>query len=357
MRSISLFLSFFGLLLSVYGQRPPIDNLPAIGLEEAGFNLDSVNAFIPALDDFTQLDFRGLVVLKDNQAVIEWYYNSTERATINDIRSAGKSITSLLLGVAMKEGLVQNLDQDLYSFFPKEKYPTLNEDYKKIKLKDLLDMSSGLDADADDSDTPGHAMHWVYNDEWLEYILDVPLVNEPGEKFVYADINAALIGAVIEETSGMSLNDFAKEKVFDLMGITNYYWYTNASRQTVAAGTLFLSTLDFAKLGILVANEGKWADQQLVEAGYIDRLLTHKVFDLTEWWNIGDQYGMFWYKNQETINGKTVDYLWAAGNGGNQLVVVPKEKMVIALTSTAYGSRYGHARSRFVLNKVLGALE
>lgn len=309
------------------------------------------------MDNFEQLDFRGLVVLKDNHAVIEWYYNSTERTTINDIRSAGKSITSLLLGVAIKEGLVQNLDQDVYSFFSKEKYPSLNEDYKKIKIKHLLDMSSGLDADSDNMETPGHAAKWVYNDEWVEYILNIPLANEPGKKWVYADINAALIGAIIEETSGMSLKDFAEEKVFKPLGINRFYWYTNPANQTTSAGTLFLSTLDFAKLGNLVANEGKWGDKQIISADYIEKLLARKVFDLSDWWSLAESYGMLWYKNQETYNGKTIDFLWASGNGGNQLIVIPEENMVIALTSSAYGSRYGQGRARSILNKLLSALE
>lgn len=357
MKAITLLLCLCCLFISSYGQRPPIPNLPSVNWEDAGFNLDSINALIPIMDDFQQKDFRGLMVIKNNKAVIEWYYNSTQRNTINDIRSAGKSITSLLLGVAIKDGLVQNLDQDVYSFFSKKKYPSMNEDYKKIKLQHLLDMSSGLDADSDDGRTPGNAGQWIGRDDWVGYILSVPLANKPGKNWVYADINAVLIGAIIEEKSGMSLKDFAKEKVFGPLGITEYYWYTNAANQTGAAGNLYLSTLDFAKLGVLVANEGKWGNDQIVEADYIEKLLARKVFDLSDWWSLADTYGMFWYKAQRTFNDKKIDYLFASGLGGNHLVVVPKENMVIALTSTAYGTKYGHTRARAILTKLLNALE
>ncbi|MFK7807628.1 MAG: serine hydrolase domain-containing protein [Saprospiraceae bacterium] len=357
MKTIILTLALFSLSIFSFAQRPPIPNLPAASLEDAGFNLDSINTLIPMMDNFQQLDFRGLVVIKDNQSIIEWYYNSAERTMINDIRSAGKSITSLLLGVAIKDGLVKSLDQDVYSFFSKEKYPSVNEDYKKITIRHLLDMSSGLDADSDDGKTPGHARHWVYNDEWVDYILNIPLVKKPGGQWVYADINVALIGAIIEETSGMSLNDFAKEKVFTPLGIKKYYWYTNDSNQTVAAGTLYLSTLDFAKLGVLVTNKGKWGDQQIVPSAYIEELIKRKVFDLSKYWSLWDSYGMLWYKNQETFNNRKIEYLWASGNGGNHLVVVPEENMVIALTSTAYGTGYGHRRARAILMKLLNALE
>lgn len=343
--------------ISMYAQRSPIPGLPQMSLEDAGFNIDSINTLIPVMDDFLQRDFRGMVVVQDHQIVMEWYYNSTQRNTINDIRSAGKSITSILLGVALEEGLVESIDQDVHSFFSKEKYPSLNEEYKKINIKHLLDMASGLDADADDWESPGNAGMWISKDDWVDYILSIPLARAPGEEWVYADINAVLIGAIIEETSGMSLRDFAKEKVFDPLGITEYYWFANPSNQTGAAGNLYISTLDFAKLGVLVANKGKWVDEQIVQAKYVERLVAHKVFDLTDYWSLSNSYGMLWYKNQLTFNGRTFDYLFASGLGGNHLIVVPEENMVIALTATAYGQGYAHARAFFILKSLLAAME
>ena len=352
-----ILLSFLFLSISSYGQKPPVSNLPVGSLEDAGFNRDSLNVLDDIIYNTQHGDFIGLVVIKNNKLVVEYYYNTFWRNHILDIRSAGKSITSLLLGVAIKEGLVQDLEQDVYSFFPKGKYPSMHEDFKKIKIKHLLDMASGLDADSDRPETPGQAGNWGEKDEWVEYFLTVPLAEEPGGKFVYADINAALIGAIIEETSGMSLRDFAKKNVFDPLGIKEFYWYTNAANQTVGSGTLYLSTLDFAKLGVLVANEGKWGDEQIVQPEYIEKLLAREAFDLSDWWSLSDNYGMLWYKTQRTFNGRKFDYLWASGRGGNQLIVVPEENMVIALTSTAYGPRYGHSRAYDFLGKVLNALE
>ncbi len=349
----------FCLCLSIFsfGQRPPVPNLPFASLEEAGLNRDSMNALIAEIDNFPQRDFIGLVVIKDNQLATEWYFNTYWRNHIHDIRSAGKSITSLLLGVAIKEGLVQSIEQDVYSFFPEEKYPTLHKDYKKIKIKHLLDMSSGLDADADDGNTPGNAGQWITRDEWLSYILGVSLAGSPGEKWVYADINAALIGAIIEEKSGMSLSDFAKEKVFGPLGIKEYYWYTNAANQTTAAGNFYLSTLDFAKFGVLVANGGKWGDQQIVQAAYIERLLNHKVFHISDANPLADNYGMLWYKSKRNFGKGEVEYLWATGNGGNHLMVVPEENMVIAITSGAYGNWYPHTRAYSIFSKLMNAVK
>lgn len=351
--TLSLCFSFFFILNFTQGQ--PVPNLPYGNQEEAGFNVDSLDALEARINNTEHRDFTGLVIIKDNQLLAEWYYNTFWRKQILDIRSAGKSITSLLLGVAMKEGLVESLDQDVYSFFSKEKYPSLNEDLKKIKISHLLDMASGLDADSDNYETPGNAGHWNGRDDWVSYILSIPLAEEPGKRWVYADINCALIGAIIEEKSGMSLRDFAKEKVFTPLGIEQFYWYTNTSNQTVAAGTLYLSTLDFAKFGVLVANEGKWGNEQIVQPEYIEKLIARKAFDLTEYWELTDSYGMLWYKKQQIIKGKKIEYLWASGRGGNQLIVIPEENMVIALTSTAYGPNYGHRRAYGILTDILKA--
>ncbi len=347
-------ISLICISLCAYSQYPPIPNLPKISPEEVGLNRDSINALDDFISDFEQNDFRGMVVIKNHQIAIEYFYTNTERSDINDVRSAGKSLTALLLGIAIDEGLVRDLDQDVYSFFSKEKYPNLNEDLKKVKIKHLLDMSSGLDADSDDWKTPGHAGKWMEKDDWTSYILGIELKRRPGERWVYADINSALIGAIIEETSGMSLNDYANERVFKPLGIKKYYWYTNPSNQTVASGTLFLSTLDFAKLGVLVANEGKWANQQIIPADYIENVIQSKSFVIYDVWS----YGMLWYKSKAIIKGREIEYLWASGNGGNHLIIVPEEELVISLTSTAYGQRqYMHVRSRAIMNKIFNALE
>ena len=362
MRPFILLLCLFSLVLSC-GQTQPVDELskPVPGLpvaspEDSGFNRDSIDNLLRIIQTTPPNDFRGLVVIKNNKIVIEEYFNTFWRNSIHDIRSAGKSITAMLLGVALKKGLVQDLEQSVYSFFPKSKYPFINEDYKEIRLRHLLDMSSGLDADSDNPASVGHAVNWIAKEDWKEYLLKVPLTSNPGERWVYADINALLTGAVIEETSGISLKDFAMKKLFDPLGIAQFYWYTNAQNQTGAAGNLYLSTLDFAKLGVLVLNQGKWKNIQIIDPDYIKELQS-KAFNISEYNPYADYYGMMWYKASRTFGGKKMDYLFASGNGGNHLIVVPDKEIVIALTSSAYGQRYAHRRSYNIMSKILASLK
>lgn len=352
-----ILLFLWTLSFSSFAQMRAIPNLPIISPEDAGFNIDSINALNDTISKFRQRDYRGLIVIKDHKIVLEHYYNTFWRNHIHDIRSAGKSITALLLGVAIKDGLVKDLEQDVYSFFSKEKYPSMHEDYKKVKLIHLLNMVSGLDADSDNPKTPGSEGKWISKEEWVSYLLTIPLSSEPGKKWVYADINAVLIGAIIEEKSGMSLRDYAKQKVFDPLEIKEFYWYTNAANQTGAAGNLYISTLDFAKLGLLVGNIGKWGNAQLADYDYMNRLLNENDTAIGDYNPLADGYGMLWYRTKRKFGTKEVNYLWASGNGGNHLVVVPEENMVIAMTSGAYGNWYPHTRAYFILSKVFQALE
>ena len=335
---------------------PENGTLPSASLEEAGFNRDSIELLLNLIQTTEHRDFRGMVVIKDQHIILEEYYNTYWRNSILDIRSAGKSITAMLLGVAIQHGLIESLDQNIYSFFSDETFE-INRDYQKITLRDVLDMSSGLDADTDDPGTVGFAGNWIAMDDWKEFILNVPGTGTPGEKWVYADIHALLIGLVIEKVSGMSLRDFAMEKLFGPLGISQVYWYTNASNQTGAAGNLYISTLDFARLGLLVLNKGVWQDIQLMDPIFTHDLLNHKRFDLSDYFPFADAYGYMWYKTSRTFGKNHLNYLFASGNGGNHLIVVPDHKMVIALTSSAYGPGHGQGRSYAIMSKIFSAME
>lgn len=346
------------------GQEKELNNLngqniklPSISLEEAGFKKDSIENTLKLISETPHKDLRGLVVIKDGHIVIEEYFNTFWRNSILDIRSAGKSVTALLLGIAMKEGLIKNLDQSIFSLFSNVKNPSINKEYKKIKLSHLLDMSSGLDADSDDPSSIGQAGNWIAKDNWKEYLLNVPLKSNPGETFVYADINPLLIGLAIEEASGVSLRDYAQEKLFDPLGIKQVYWYTNAANQTGAAGNLYITTLDFAKLGMLVLNEGRWDNQQIIDSDYVDLIINSRNPAIAATWSWVDSYGLFWYKKAGIFNEKKRDYIYASGLGGNHLIVLPNEKMVIAITSSAYGQPYQHGRSYAIMEKIFNAFE
>ena len=356
-------LVYFIIIFFCYSSSSQIDqrqgdhgDLPQMSYEDAGFHMDSIQRLAQLIRNTPPNDFRGVVVLKEDHIVIEDYFHTFWRNTIHDVRSAGKSITALLIGVAIQEGLIENINQDVYSFFQEADYPFMRKDFQQIQLRHLLDMSSGLDADTNDPRSKGHVGHWINKDSWKSFLLQVPTIHKPGTKWVYADINAVLLGAVIEEVTGKSLKDYAREKLFDPLGIREFYWYANESNETGGAGNLYLTTLDFAKMGLLVLNKGMWNGSQIINPDFIDRIF-ERTFDISHDSPFADSYGTMWYKARRTFGGKSFEYIFASGNGGNHLVVIPAKSMVIALTSSAYGPGLGHRRSYNIMGKILESLK
>jgi len=334
--------------------RPPVPNLPWADLTSVKMNKDTIAKLIQVINANPSKDFRGLVVIKDNKLVVEEYFNTYWRETIHDIRSAGKSVTSLLLGIAIDKGLVKSTEQSIYDFFPGPKFTQpKNDAHRDIKIKHLLAMSSGLSADDDDNNSPGGTGNWLTEDHWVNFAISLSMIFKPGEKFVYNDICPMLVGAIIEETSGKKLSDFAKENLFSPLGIREYYWYTAPNGRTVPMGNLYLTTLDFAKLGQLVINKGQWQEKKIISPKWINEMST-KQLNLDD--GVANGYGYFWWRATKNVNGKKYDCIYASGNGGNVLFIVPSENLVVSLTSSAYGQGYGHRRSRNIFEYVLKSL-
>lgn len=336
--------------------QPPISALPRTDLASVKINQDTIKKLIQFINTNPAKDFRGVVVLKDNKLVVEEYFNTYWRETIHDIRSAGKAVTSLLLGIAIDKGLVKSTEQSIYDFFPSPKFTQpAKDEHQDIKIKHLLTMSSGLSADDNADNSPGSTGNWLTKDNWVNFAISLPMIFTPGKKYVYNDVCPMLVGAIIEQASGKKLADFAKENLFSPLDIREYYWYTASNGSTGPMGNLYISTLDFAKLGQLVINKGQWQGKQVISPTWINEI-SRKRFDISKDDPFANAYGYFWFLATKEVNGKKYDCVYASGNGGNLLFVVPSENLVVSLTSSAYGQGYGHRRSRTIFEYVLKSL-
>jgi CubicO group peptidase (beta-lactamase class C family) len=320
-------------------------------------NTDTLKKMNQFINDYPIKDFRALVVIKDNQLVVEQYYATYWRETIHDIRSAGKSVTAILLGIAIDKGLVKSAEQSIYDFFPSPAFVKPTKDaHQDIKIKHLLTMSSGLSADDNDNHSPGRTGNWLMKDNWVNFAIALPMLFTPGQKYVYNDVCPMLVGAIIEQASGKKLADFAEENLFAPLDIREYYWYTAPNGSTAPMGNLYITALDFAKLGQLMVNKGQWEGKQVISDAWI-RQLGVKRFDISKDDPYADGYGYFWYTATKVIDGKKYECFYASGNGGNLLFVVPSEKLVVSLHSSAYGQGYGHRRSRKIFECILKSLD
>jgi len=324
----------------------------SLEIEHTVIDQDSIENLINLIKATPPFDFRGLVVLKDDKIVLEEYFATYWRSTIHDIRSAGKSITSILLGIAIDKGLIVSTDQKVFDFFPELK----TKENENITIKHLLMMSSGLDADTFDPKSEGYSMNWIAKKNWVEHVSKLSFTFRSGEKWVYNDASAMLIGAIIEEKSGQKLADFAKDNLFDPLSIKEFYWYTGEGGRTGAMGNLYISTLDFAKIGALMLNQGLWDGERIVSSNWIKEITSPKI-SIEEIVPNAEDYGYFWYMSSKTVNDMDFEYYYASGNGGNMLYILPNEKLVVCLTSSAYGLGRGGFRSNVIFEKILASIK
>jgi CubicO group peptidase (beta-lactamase class C family) len=295
-------------------------------------------------------DLKGVVVLRHGKLVAESYFNGDTVDTLHDIRSATKSITAILVGIAIQRHLIGGVNDSIASYLP-----GLPRDGKQeITIRDLLNMRSGLYADDEDSSTPGNEDHLDESTDWIKTVYAVPMKTKPGEKYNYCSINAFIAGAIVENASKMPLDVFAKQTLFDPLGIRDFNWRHVPVNRITAQGNLYISTRDEARIGELILHSGKLKGHGIVARDWVKRSVANQV-PISAFDPYSDFYGYMWYSKAEPLGKRSIVVHFASGNGGNKIYVVPALDIVVAVTSSAYHHRYGQLRSQDILLKVISA--
>ena len=191
------------------------------------------------------------------------------------------------------------------------------------------------------------------SEDWVRFVLDLPMAHTPGEMWSYASANTFLLGAAVEEAAGQVLAAYAEDRLFGPLGVTSYRWVETPLGRTVAPGNLSIRARDMAKFGQLYLNGGRWGSQQIVPESWVRRSVEGQY---PVPWKGYDHYGYGWYTHALVVGGRTFQYFLASGNGGNKIYVLPEEQMVVVIQSAAYNTNYGQRRSLEVLKRVLAAV-
>ena len=151
-------------------------------------------------------DFRSIVVARNGSLVAEHYFNGHGPDSLQDMRSAGKSVTSALVGIAVAEGYISGVDAPVLPIFSSYS-PVAHDGVEKqtITIGHLLTMTSGIDADADDPSSPGYETRMEVSEDWVRFVLDLPMARSPGRAWTYSSASSFLAGAAVEEAAGQSL--------------------------------------------------------------------------------------------------------------------------------------------------------
>lgn len=277
----------------------------------------------------------SILLVRNNQLLIEEYFNGHSANKPHDLRSTTKSISSILLGIAIDKGFIDNI-HDPISKYLKNPIPTKNIDKRKdeITLQHLVTMSTGLECNDWDKRSAGQEDKVYKKKDWIQYTLNLPMVNEPGDVSNYCSMGEVLLKEIISRASGMPINQFADEYLFKPLGMENISWGHTSGKNVISAGKrLNMTSRDMAKIGQLILNGGIWNGKQIVSEKWIEEATTPKT-QIT-----GVDYGYFWRNIPFKVNEKVFVSKMATGNGGQYIMVFPELDIVAIFTGGAYNSQ------------------
>jgi CubicO group peptidase (beta-lactamase class C family) len=222
------------------------------------------------IQDGTFRKVDGILVVKSGKILIEEYFNGYDRDKLHEIRSATKSIGSALMGIAIDQEYITGVQDRLYAYFRKRE-PFQNWEVRKneITLENVLNMTTGLDCDDMDNSSAGNEDNVLEATDIAQFMLDLPVVYEPGEHWAYGTGSAHLIGAVIESAAGISIQEFAGTYLFEPLNISQYKWKTTGGIAHTGGG-FWMLPIDMAKFGQLFLNKGRWHGEKIISEEWID---------------------------------------------------------------------------------------
>lgn len=287
------------------------------------------------------------------EVLFESYAPGYSASRTHDIRSATKSITALLIGELIKDGSLKSEKVKLSKLLPDEFAHIQKSDPRRdITIKDALTMRTGLACNDWAPASVGHEDKMYNTRDWAEFLLTKPLAYERGKHFSYCTGGVVLLGRVIQKLSGMSVPEFAEHRLFTPLGITGARWEKTPKGYTDTGGHLRLKLDDLHKIGQLVLANGKWSNTQIIDADWLKKA-TKEQTNIPE---RREKYGYLWWRDSGEVKGTKVTLLYAHGNGGNFIFIVPELNLVASFTGKNYGKRTQFIPNQIVAQKIVPAL-
>ena len=309
-----------------------------------------VQATLARWDKDEHPDLKGVAVRLHGEIVAERYYNGDGPDTLHDVRSTGKSITSLLVGIAIGQGYIRAVTDTVGEYLPE----TRNAAIGAVSLADILTMRSGLAADDDVPTSPGNEDKLMAASNPIAFLEGVPRARPPGSVYVYNSLTAYVAGLVVARAVDDNEANFARKTLFEPLGINQFAWTSDPLGNTRGQGNLSMTTRDLSRIGQMVLDRGRWKGRPIVSEDWIVESLKPRV-PIGTVDPYADAYGYFWFTRTLATGRLSVTVHFASGNRGNKIYVVPERDMVVAVTSDAYDHGYGQKRSQAILTTLLNA--
>lgn len=301
----------------------PQTSLPRSTPEAEGVSSKGIIAFLDAAAK-SKHEFHSVMILRHGKVIAEGWWNPYRPDLKHTLYSCSKSFTATAVGFAVSEKKL-SVEDPVISFFPEDTPPNASENLKKLRVKHLLSMSVGHDKDPTGK-TRG-------SDNWIRSFLEVPVVHEPGTKFVYNSLATYMLSAIVQKVTGQTVLDYLKPRLFTPLNISGMDWEVDPDGINTGGWGLRLKTEDMARFAQLFLQRGKWNGKQLLPESWIEEASTMKIMqdptapqarkDSSDWLQ-GYGYQM-WRSRHNSYRGD--------GAYGQFMLVLPELDAVIAITA------------------------
>lgn len=256
------------------------------------------------------------------------YYKGGE---LHSMQSVTKSIVSAVVGIAIQRGDFPSLDTPVMSFFDVNTVLHIDDAKHAMTLRDLLTMSAGLswDEGMPYSDPRNTFTVMARALDWVQYTLDQPMSDQPGTHFNYNSGASLILGEIFLRATGIDIEVYAQEHLFQPIGIRNYAWKRTPSGLADTQEGLFLSTRDLAKIAYLFLQKGQWNGVEIVPEDWVRNSL-EPAFELGD--EDGTGYGYKWWSQSYQLGDEDYVAYLGKGFGGQRPIILPDLDMVVVVT-------------------------
>ena len=268
---------------------------------------------------------KSLIIIKNGELIVEKYINGGGPEQIHDIRSASKSILSAVLGIAIRGGYIESIDQRIIDFFPEYNTNELDPRVYDLRIRHLITMKSGFKI----KETAKVYQQLYKSKDWIKHILHLPFRADPGKKFNYHSFNTHLLSATITKATDISTLEYAKSVLFSPLGITKVKWEKDPNGYYIGGWGLHMKAKDMAKFGTLYLNNGLFKGTQIVPSEWIKSSTIERTGMIGTYysgWNRSYGYGFLWWVKRIDEN---TDIPFAMGHGGQRIAFIPEANAVM----------------------------
>ncbi len=284
--------------------------------------------------DGTYPNVHSVLIIKDGKLVFEQYFYQYAKDSVQEMRSASKSIYSAITGIAIDKGFIKSKNKKVLSFFPEYTLNNMTDAKKRITVEDLLTQQTGLDCDISNPKSEGNETTMDYSDDWVKFTLDLPMIDAPGKNGRYCSGNPVTLGRIVEKTTNMPLLQFAKKNLFEPLGFTNYKWYFKPDKSNAEDYCqVYLTPREMIKFGLMYLDNGMWKGKQILSSDWVNQSFEkHSIIQ-------GVDYGYLWWLKYLEADGVKYYTKAAQGNGGQRIYVLKEQNMVAVITGGNYNSQ------------------